>query len=417
MKNKIFVFSVFYFFISELFIFYFLKIIQVKDEKIIFIFFSSINAFTILLTNLLLIFIVKNYQKKIETIENILNGKEKISLGEKDPNILKFEPIYNKIITNGIFKHVVDSSQEYILILKNEKIIYANQIFKEKFFDIPENKRYWEIITEKALIDFINSKEKIINLKIHARNYTIVKEKYNEHIVLYMKDTTEIANLESKKREFISYFSHEIRTPITVMKGYLETIMEETNIKNIKEYSKIILKHTDNLIKLLTELLRISELESESPRLIKENFSLYSIIEEIKLLFSKRMKEKNITLELNCPKDLNITADKFAINIIFNNLFDNAIKHTSNGTIKINIEKSNPVIITFEDNGEGIKDEDLPFIFDTFYVGDKGRTKEKSGFGLGLAIVKKFILLHNGSIEAKSKYHFGTKFIIKIPQD
>jgi len=417
LKNKFIFYSILYFIISELLFFYFSKLIHIGDIRKVFILFSSINIITIFLSNFFLIFITNHYQKKITTIENIVKGKEKISLSEQDPEILKFENVCEKLSQNDIFKYITDSIPDSILILQNEKIIYANNTFKERFFQSPETKKYWEIIPEKSLIDFINSKEKITNLKIYSRDYTVTKEVYNEKIIIHFKDITEIANLENKKREFISYFSHEIRTPMTVMKGYLETILEETNVKNVKEYTKIILKHTDNLIKLLTELLRLAELESESPRLIKENFSLYSIIEETSLLFSKRMTEKNISFELACPKDLYIKADKFAINIILNNLFDNAIKHTSNGKIRIYVEISNPLILTFEDTGEGIKDEDLPFIFDTFYVGDKGRTKEKSGFGLGLAIVKKLILLHNGTIEVKSKYHFGTKFIIKLPQD
>lgn len=417
MKNRFIFYSILYFFTSEFLFFYLSKLFQCEDIKRIFIVFSTINAITIFLSNFFFIFIINLYQKKIDKIEKIINGKEKISLSEKDPELLKFENAFEKLSQNDIFKYVTNFIPDNILILQNEKIIYANNAFKERFFSSPENKKYWEIIPEKSLIDFINSKEKITKLKIYSRDYTITKEVYNENIIIYIKEITEIENLENKKREFISYFSHEIRTPITVMKGYLETILEETNLKSAKEYTKIILKHTDNLIKLLTELLRLAELESESPRLIKEKFSLYKIIQETSLLFSQRMMEKNISFELNCPEDLYITADKFAINIILNNLFDNAIKHTSNGKIKIDVESSSPLILTFEDSGEGIKDEDLPFIFDTFYVGNKGRTKEKSGFGLGLAIVKKLILLHNGTIEVKSKYHFGTKFIIKLPQD
>ncbi|MCX7821379.1 MAG: HAMP domain-containing histidine kinase [Brevinematales bacterium] len=413
MKNKVLFFSISYFIIFETI--YYFKFSLSKQTSNFFIFFSIINFITFITINLISYLIITHYNKKIKKIESIINGREKISLSEKDPDILKFENFCEKLNQNDIFKHIVNLISENILILKNEKIIYANNIFKEKFEKSPENKKFWELIPEKRLIDFLNSEEKVIIFKILARDYTIIKEIYNDNVILYLKDITEIANLENKKREFISYFSHEVRTPMTVMKGYLETILEETSLKNTKEYTKIILKHTDNLIKLLTELLRLSELESEAPRLIKENFLLFPLIEDTKNLFLKKMQDKNIEFELNCPPDLIIYADKFAISIVLNNLFDNAIKHTSNGKIKIEVEQSNSIIINFEDTGEGIKDEDLPFIFDTFYVGDKGRTKEKSGFGLGLAIVKKLILLHNGTIDVRSKYHFGTKFIIKLP--
>ncbi|MGC8764861.1 MAG: sensor histidine kinase [Brevinematia bacterium] len=391
-----------------------------------FIFLSIFGIIFFISTLFIIIFEIKKSENRMKIIENLLNQEQFEIDIYKDTTMLKLVELISKrlanekelLLQNEIIKRMLKLIDEKIAIIEDEKIYFVNDSFKKEFSEKSESKNYWEVFKDENLINFIErEKEKSTKIKLDGKIYSITKERIKNYTLLYLKDISNIENLENKKRELISYISHELRTPITIIKGYVETAIEEIKNERPVSYLLTVLKHANRLENLLKDLLTIVQLDSKNIELDKESFRLKDLIEEVIRIFHDKLSEKEILIEKDfLPAEFEITASKTAFYVIFSNLLDNAIKHTSKGKIQIStFLDENNYIINFLDTGEGIREEDLPYIFDEFYVGNKGRAKDKSGTGLGLSIVKKLILLHNGSIKVESKPYRGTKFTIVIP--
>ena len=234
-----------------------------------------------------------------------------------------------------------------------------------------------------------------------------------------ISDITEIKRIEQIKKDFVINVSHELKTPLTAIKGFIETLEEEVTNEEHLHYIQIVRRHTDRLITIVKDLLLLTELEDEAytNKLIISNVDLSALIENIKRLFEQKLKEKNlyfkINIEQNVPK---IQVDAFRLEQVFVNLFNNAIKFTDFGGIEIHIERfEENVRIHFWDTGAGVPKEDQDRIFERFYISEKSRSRKFGGTGIGLSIVKHIILLHNGSICLDKEYKNGAKFEIILP--
>ncbi|HRR96854.1 MAG TPA: HAMP domain-containing sensor histidine kinase, partial [Candidatus Ratteibacteria bacterium] len=205
----------------------------------------------------------------------------------------------------------------------------------------------------------------------------------------------------------------EIKTPLTVIKGYLETIYDEVE-GDTKENIKIIMKNTDRLINILDDILCLSYIEEKAIQ--KENVNLKEITDDIVKIFEKKIKEKEIKVKVDMEIKNSLMTDRLLIESILFNLIDNAIKYTDNGEITIKSKVlGNNLFISIKDTGIGIPEKDIERIFERFYVVDKSRSKETGGTGLGLAIVKNAVISLSGKIEVKSQVGSGTEFIINLP--
>ncbi len=324
-----------------------------------------------------------------------------------------------KLLIESLFKLLPDL---VILINKRGEVLYFNEKAKENFQNIERGNFYYEFIKEP---EFLNKFEKALEIEesegeISLNNkifyLKIKKIPETDNLLLVLTDITEMKKLEEIKKDFTLNLSHELKTPLTLIKGYIETIEEEEEIKN-KRYISIIKRHIDRLIDMTEKIIYLSKIESEEKELQIEKINLKEIIEGVLPIFEKKLKEKEIEVKLNIPSDLPlIDGDRSKLEQVFINLFDNSIKFTYKGKISIRIMKRNDrLLIEFFDTGEGIEEKHLSRIFERFYVGVKGREREKSGAGLGLAIVKHIINLHNGKISVESKKGEGTKFIVELP--
>ena len=216
---------------------------------------------------------------------------------------------------------------------------------------------------------------------------------------------------------FIVNVSHELRTHLTAIKGYVETLEEETK-GEARHYLKIIKKHTERLINIVQDLLLLSELEEKGLTQIKEKVNLEETAKNVFKIFEQKAKEKGLELNLICEGTLVVKGDPFKLEQMFINLIDNAIKYTEEGEVSVSLKETNKeVIVKVKDTGLGIPKEHLDRIFERFYVVDKSRSRKFGGTGLGLSIVKHIVLLHNGKIEVKSALREGTEFIITFPAD
>lgn len=362
----------------------------------------------------------KNYSKKIfikkqdefGEIDHYLN----ILGSEIEENIKSYEIEKNKINT------ILSSIEEGVLLLDSNGFIkLSNQIFEEivKEKDII-NKYYWEVIKNIEIVDFIKNilktKEKIAKEVFINNKIYIIKGFYLESIDEFLFtffDASSIKKVEKVKRDFVRDASHELKTPLTAIKGFLETLEEDFD----KKYIEIIKRNVERMINIINDLLTLSNLEDKDIKLEITEFDFLEMINNIIKIFSKQLKEKKIDIRVDTDNfDTKIKGDIYKLEQVFINLIDNSIKYTEKGEIKINYMKDKNVVIEVIDTGLGIPEEHLDRIFERFYVVDKSRSRKVGGTGLGLSIVKHIIVLHGGKIDVKSRVGEGSKFIITLPQ-
>ena len=227
-----------------------------------------------------------------------------------------------------------------------------------------------------------------------------------------------IKKLENYRSHFLSNASHELKTPLFVLEGYLDTLLDGAiNDSNVnKKFLLKIKKQTNRLNTLLGDLIQISMLESEESQLKLEKINLMDIITNVKDTFKQVLQSRKSNLIVPDEKAVYILADKKNMEIVFNNLINNAINYSDSGDIIISLKyiKKN-IVIRIIDQGIGISKDNVQQIFERFYRVDSDRSRETGGTGLGLAIVKHILLAHNIEIKVDSKVNMGTEFIFEIP--
>lgn len=230
----------------------------------------------------------------------------------------------------------------------------------------------------------------------------------------------EIKRIDAQRRELIANVSHDLRTPLSVIHGYVETALIKSDRLSDEEknkYLETILSSTKRLLKLVEELFELSKLEAKQ---IEPNYEVFSVAELAQDVHQKNLiiaQNKNIDLSLDVNADNTVVkADISMIEKVMQNLIDNAIKYTpEEGHIKIKIDSSSEKInVSIADDGLGISENELPYIFERYHKNKRVAQKGDSSAGLGLAIVKKIIELHNSDIDVVSKENEGTTFTFSL---
>ncbi|MFH6603421.1 sensor histidine kinase [Maribacter algicola] len=222
---------------------------------------------------------------------------------------------------------------------------------------------------------------------------------------------------EEYRKDFLGNVSHELKTPLFTVQGYIETLlngaMEDKAIR--KKYLQRAAKGVDRLIYIIKDLDLITKLEVGDLNLEKENFDIVELIENVfDLLEMKASKKKiSLTFDMAYPNPIYVRADKEKIQQVLTNLIVNSIKYGhKNGTTEVSVENliHNKVIVRVTDNGEGIPEQHIPRLFERFYRVDKSGSRSEGGSGLGLAIVKHIIERHNEKIYVESELGIGSEF-------
>lgn len=230
---------------------------------------------------------------------------------------------------------------------------------------------------------------------------------------------SEIARSEDDQKKFVANVSHDFRSPLTSIKGYLEAMLDGTIPPEMHEkYLNIVLNETERLAKLTNGLLTLNNINTKGMLLDRTDFELNQIIRNTAASFEGTCKQKSIAIELVLTGDnIYVNADMGKIQQVFYNLLDNAIKFSHNDSlIKIETsEKSNKVYISVKDSGIGIPKDDLKLIWNRFYKSDASRGKDKKGTGLGLSITKEIIHAHGEHINVISTEGVGSEFIFSLP--
>ncbi|AEB29715.1 two-component sensor histidine kinase [Carnobacterium sp. 17-4] len=248
-------------------------------------------------------------------------------------------------------------------------------------------------------------------------------------VLVSIQDITKEKRLDIMRNDFINNISHELRTPLVMIQGYSEAILDDVaeTQEEKKEMAKIIGEESIRMNRMVNEMLDSSRMEAGFINLIKLDVQLDDFFNKLFTRFATMSEKNNIEMKLTIDPNLDsYYMDEDKMNQVFVNLINNAIRHTSLSNkenkkveIWVHLEKiMDEILIEVRDNGTGISEEDVPYVFDRFYKADKSRTVmkgNKTGTGIGLSIVKNIIEAHGGFVEVKSVINEHTTFVVHLP--
>lgn len=324
----------------------------------------------------------------------------------------------------GWLTAILNSLQDALVVLDSSgRILISNPSF-QKIADAAEvqGKFYWEVIRHPQLpsiLAALNPANRSLTTEITIKDKTFLLNATCSDAaerIITLNDITEIVKTAQMKRDLILNVSHEMRTPLTAIKGYLET-MEESIDENNRRYLEVVKRHTDRLISIVSDLLTLSRIETPASVLELPELDIIPIINEVLPLFTPLITKKGLKLQLQLPPQLpKIKGDRLYLEQALINLLDNAVRYTEKGAITIAVEHSNNKLhLSVQDTGIGINKEHLPHIFERFYVVDRARSRQSGGTGLGLAIVKHIASIHSGEIKVETTPGSGSKFTLILP--
>jgi two-component system phosphate regulon sensor histidine kinase PhoR len=260
--------------------------------------------------------------------------------------------------------------------------------------------------------------ERVLNLHLALIRDEVAEEVRG--VVAVIGDITKIRQLESMRKDFVANVSHELKTPLTSIKGFIETLLDGAleEKTNVVKFLTIINQETERLNNLIGDLLDISKIESGQTDLKKKLVNIDQLLTEIIITVEARLKEKNLDLKKDIQAAV-VPADEDLLREVIINLLDNAVKYTlAGGTILIGTRQINDRFECFiEDTGIGIPEESLPRLFERFYRVDKARSRDLGGTGLGLSIVKHIMERHGGKVAVQSQLGKGSRFSFNLPMD
>ena len=355
---------------------------------------------------------------------NLLREKLDFTLSEISNEKSKVEAILENI-ADGV-----------IAVTNDGEIIHSNQAaikmlgLKKK--DIGTN-GYDEIIgkySEKLTLKNLKNNEKNLHGTIDFNykessfsvRYAPFKDEKNTSngIVMIIQDITERQRYENMQKEFVANVSHELKTPLTSIKSYIETLLDGAieDKETTEKFLTVVDSEADRMTRLVKDLLQLSRLDYNREKLNKKEINVIEVIKSAVFKMQISSENKGQTIEpLFVESDIEIFADKDRLEQVILNIVSNAIKYTEiQGKITIDVVRTkNYAKIIVEDNGMGISEKEVPKLFDRFYRVDKARSRAMGGTGLGLSIAKQIVSQHGGDIEITSQEGIGTIVVISIP--
>ena len=334
---------------------------------------------------------------------------------------------------------VLSSMAEGVIAVDmDEQIISINKAAARIFENLPENllnRSIPEVIRNPDLQKFINnalsSKDNLEeDITLYQRGERILyvhntpledPDGQRSGILVVLNDVTHLRKLENIRKDFAANVSHEIKTPLTAIKGFVETLRtgEGADSKETDRFLEIIEKHVNRLTAIIEDLMKLSKIEQQDEKSdirLKES-SIKRVISSAIQTCREKAKAKEITIDFVCPEDISARLDSRLMAQAMVNLLDNAINYSSEKSdVKISVSlKDNEIMISVQDHGIGIPKENLSRLFERFYRVDKARSRELGGTGLGLAIVKHIVHAHGGRVSVDSIPGKGSTFTLHLP--
>ena len=401
---------------------------------------------TIFIAMFLSKFVIYPVNKLIQSAEKIKEeDKNIVTKGKKKKDVGNLENVFDMMTTELTEKLSEVSTQknqiETILLHMTDGIIAFN-MKGEIILINPAAKNFLSIGPEDIMFDDIFKKFKLdINMEkiIYLESWTSteqrlkVEDKYVKvlfapfkdesdrpnGVIAVVQDITEHVKLDNMQKEFVADVSHELKTPITSIMGYADTLLEGEYEKETQDkFLNVIASEARRMARLVTDLLTLSRYDSNKKGTQKESFDLGDLVKRCQEKLGIEIQKKNHNVSCFVTADVPpVYADKYDIERVVLNILTNSIKYTpEGGEIKIYVGfVYNDAYIKVFDNGIGIPEEDLNRIFERFYRVDKARTREMGGTGLGLSIAKEILDKNGGSIDIKSVFGQGTEVVVRIP--
>lgn len=352
---------------------------------------------------------------------NYMGGVMSTALSEVAGEKHKVEVILENV-NNGII--AFNTEQEIIHINGAAKKLFGGLLSDETRFD-----EFWEnfgtglSMEEFMYLNKFRTEERDIEFNgSHIKAYVVPFKIENDKVagvVSVFEDVTKQFNLEESRRKFVAEVSHELKTPLTTIGTYTETLLD--GYLDNKEMAESLLKtvhnETNKMTSLVKNLLTLSRYDAQKEEIQKEIFDLGELVRDVVATFNVEAERKNLRLIYNLTTESPfVLGDKFQIERAVKNIISNAIKYTDAGAVRIYCGfVYNEAYVKIEDTGRGIPEKDLPHIFERFYRVDKARSREMGGTGLGLAITKEIVESHGGSISAESELGEYTRFTVNLP--
>jgi len=350
-----------------------------------------------------------------------LEEKYRILAETSVDGILTIDPLGRLTYVNPSFERMCMREKNNIIMTLFREYLSGESIYLFQHIFIDARKMNKKI--ENIELELIQDDGNIIPIKINI--CPLKKDDEFTGIVCTVHDLTERNNIENElkkserlKTEFMNIAAHELKSPVTPIRGYLDLIISDAETsEKVKNWASISLRNSERLLRLVNDILDVSRLDSDTMRFDMGKLNIADILNEVAEDMKPAVENKNLEFKIHKPDNLpHILGDRCRLLQVLRNIIGNAIKFTDNGYISIEAEREeNYILISIEDTGTGISNEELKKIFRKFYQVYMGNDRNNEGTGLGLFICREIIEKHNGKMWAESKLRKGSKFLIKLP--